>query len=153
MLSYTNYCLRCGSALLIERWTNKRKCPNRCKRYRRRKSLFETLHPEMYDRKLMRFLRDQLKTIYGSVCMKCGDKRRICVEHILSRAIGGSNELTNLQLLCWPCNSEKGLDVVDYRPDNWVSLLNEYCQLTASPYRKAKKKSATPKKAPRKNKK
>lgn len=125
----------------------------------------------MYDRRLMRSLRDQLKAIYGAVCMKCGDKRRICVEHILSRAIGGSNDLANLQLLCWPCNSKKGLDVVDYRPSNWRTLMEnaefadqgevlkkqrvkrknkppaDHCQLTVQPKHIRKRKPA------RKNKK
>lgn len=73
----------------------------------------------------MKVLRDVLKTIYGSECMQCGSRRRICVEHIVSRAIGGSNDLTNLQLLCWPCNSAKGLKIVDYRPDNWQKMVKK----------------------------
>lgn len=42
-------------------------------------------------------------------CRKCGVQDRLTVDHITPLARGGSNELENLQTLCWPCNSKKHL--------------------------------------------
>lgn len=113
--------MRCSAKLVVERWTGRRKCPHGCKRVKL--SPFAKRFPHMYDKKLMAELREQLYLVYGHSCMKCGDQRRICLEHIVSRAIGGTNNLDNLQLLCWWCNAEKGLKIADYRPDDWEALI------------------------------
>jgi ATP adenylyltransferase len=47
----------------------------------------------------------------GFHCELCGvsaDERALEVEHILPRKHGGSDELENLQALCWKCNADKG---------------------------------------------
>ena len=47
----------------------------------------------------------------GKVCAYCGmeaeHKRDMTVDHIIARADGGTNLLSNLQLLCCPCNQRK----------------------------------------------
>jgi hypothetical protein len=53
---------------------------------------------------------------YGKYCFKCGTVENITIDHIQARALGGSNRIENIQLLCKVCNNLKHLDTVDYRP-------------------------------------
>jgi len=41
-------------------------------------------------------------------CKKCGDYRNLSIDHIVSIANGGGNDEANLQILCQPCNQDKG---------------------------------------------
>lgn len=41
-------------------------------------------------------------------CRHCGSHRDLTVDHIVAVSIGGSDEMSNLQTLCQPCNSKKG---------------------------------------------
>jgi len=50
-------------------------------------------------------------TVYardGYRCCICGAAERLSVDHIIPISKGGSDELDNLQTLCWSCNSRKG---------------------------------------------
>jgi diadenosine tetraphosphate (Ap4A) HIT family hydrolase/5-methylcytosine-specific restriction endonuclease McrA len=55
----------------------------------------------------------------GFRCELCGvpaDEAALEVDHIIPRRHGGSDELTNLQALCWRCNANKGArDSTDFR--------------------------------------
>ena len=42
------------------------------------------------------------------VCVQCGATDALTLDHILARALGGTNERSNLQLLCHRCNRAKG---------------------------------------------
>lgn len=44
----------------------------------------------------------------GNRCVQCGSLDNLTIDHILPRAVGGGNELSNLQLLCRHCNERKG---------------------------------------------
>ena len=77
---------------------------------------FKKSNPHLYDKELIKTLKQQLVTKYGLTCMKCGTNEKIVVEHIKSRYKGGSNELSNLQLLCYKCNFAKGHKEIDFRP-------------------------------------
>lgn len=77
----------------------------------------QRIYPELYDKNLMRRLRQTLIEKYGRRCMKCGGTDRIVLDHIKPRRFGGTNNEENLQLLCWQCNYEKGLQTFDYRPE------------------------------------
>ena len=48
------------------------------------------------------FERDHFK------CKKCGHRRFLQADHIVSEAKGGKTTLDNLQTLCGPCNRKKG---------------------------------------------
>lgn len=52
-------------------------------------------------------------------CELCGisaDLRGLHVDHIIPRSLGGSNDVANLQALCWRCNENKGnRDSTDFR--------------------------------------
>lgn len=73
-------------------------------------------HPELYERETIKRLRSILLFIYGARCMKCSAKEDIVLDHIVSRFLGGTNDESNLQLLCRMCNLRKGLKRCDYRP-------------------------------------
>lgn len=41
-------------------------------------------------------------------CQNCGSKSNLTIDHIVPLSKGGTNDLTNFQTLCRPCNSSKG---------------------------------------------
>ena len=44
----------------------------------------------------------------GGMCKECGSTNNLTVDHINPIARGGSNDISNLQILCGSCNSRKG---------------------------------------------
>lgn len=44
----------------------------------------------------------------GAVCVDCGSKERLTLDHIIPVVEGGRDEISNIQVLCLPCNSAKG---------------------------------------------
>lgn len=63
-------------------------------------------------------LRFQVLKEYGAVCMLCGSKEKICVDHIKPRSKYPelALEFDNLQVLCNLCNKGKGAwDETDFR--------------------------------------
>ena len=52
---------------------------------------------------------------YGC-CLCCGEAGiRLTVDHVIPLSEGGANTVSNIQPLCGPCNSTKGVRTVDYR--------------------------------------
>jgi 5-methylcytosine-specific restriction endonuclease McrA len=41
-------------------------------------------------------------------CQRCGTEDNLSVDHIVPRNLGGSDSLSNLEVLCASCNSSKG---------------------------------------------
>lgn len=58
---------------------------------------------------------DALKAFYDFTCLKCGNRPAISPDHVKPLALGGSNTVDNLQLLCENCNKGKGDEEIDYR--------------------------------------
>jgi 5-methylcytosine-specific restriction endonuclease McrA len=54
---------------------------------------------------------------YGGVCLCCGADEDLTVDHVRPVILGGSSDISNLQPLCKSCNSRKGGQYIDYRPD------------------------------------
>ena len=54
---------------------------------------------------------------YGNCCLACGATGLLTVDHIVPLALGGANDIGNLQPLCGPCNSYKYARIIDYRPN------------------------------------
>lgn len=45
---------------------------------------------------------------YNFKCVCCGSKEKLSVDHIKPVSKGGTDDITNLQILCKSCNSSKG---------------------------------------------
>jgi hypothetical protein len=52
---------------------------------------------------------------YGGACLCCGADKDLVSDHVVPSALGGSDTLENLQLLCRRCNTRKGRASIDYR--------------------------------------
>lgn len=65
-----------------------------------------------------RGLRKQILDSYPKICMRCGTKEMLSVDHILPRSIRPDLALSpdNMQILCMRCNRLKHLSVEDFRP-------------------------------------
>lgn len=74
----------------------------------------------------------------GFHCELCGisaDERALDVDHITPRKAGGTDDLANLQALCWLCNTNKGAgDATDFRAVRADFVKSEvsciFCELT-----------------------
>lgn len=78
-----------------------------------RRSLREELAPGSHTQREWR----QVMARDGYRCLCCGSKKRLSKDHIQPIASGGSNDVSNLQTLCIPCNSRKGNRTIDYRSE------------------------------------
>jgi 5-methylcytosine-specific restriction endonuclease McrA len=65
---------------------------------------------------------------YGERCARCGGRnRQLTIDHVVPIHWHGPDELTNTQLLCQPCNTEKGSlfgPNHDHRPPGWEAVLD-----------------------------
>jgi len=60
----------------------------------------------------------ELCDVYGNKCLCCGKiDVKLTADHIVPLILGAphSDEISNIQPLCQPCNSRKGTKTVDYR--------------------------------------
>jgi 5-methylcytosine-specific restriction endonuclease McrA len=58
--------------------------------------------------------REYLLNKWGRECAYCGTKNvPLQIEHIQSKANGGSNRIANLTLACQPCNQQKGAQEIN----------------------------------------
>ena len=53
---------------------------------------------------------------YDNRCVKCGEKKKLTMDHIMPVSKGGGDIASNIQPLCGSCNSSKGTRSIDYRP-------------------------------------
>ena len=47
----------------------------------------------------------------GHRCLKCGTTENLTLDHIVPKAMGGTNKIVNKQTLCVTCNIEKGATI------------------------------------------
>ena len=52
--------------------------------------------------------KQMIKDRDNNRCVFCGSRDRLEVDHIIPAAIGGTNDVSNLQTLCKKCNRRKG---------------------------------------------
>lgn len=60
-----------------------------------------------------------LKALYGYKCLACGraeTERKLTRDHVRPLVKGGTDDISNIQSLCQPCNSTKHDRIIDYRP-------------------------------------
>lgn len=53
-------------------------------------------------------LREAVFERDGRACVRCGTTERLTIDHVVPIALGGDNDLSNLQVLCLSCNTRKG---------------------------------------------
>lgn len=53
---------------------------------------------------------------YHNRCLCCGSPERLVADHVMPLALGGSNDIGNIQPLCFSCNAKKHSKYKDYRP-------------------------------------
>jgi 5-methylcytosine-specific restriction endonuclease McrA len=51
------------------------------------------------------------------LCLACTQPCQLTIDHVIPLSMGGKNQVGNLQCLCLGCNSRKGRQHHDYRPD------------------------------------
>lgn len=64
----------------------------------------------------------KLVAIYGEMCLRCGAVKDLEIDHVIPTALNGPDVFSNLQLLCVPCNGDKGATIADYRESPGVAL-------------------------------
>lgn len=60
-------------------------------------------------------IKELVYKLHGKSCLCCGTDKNLSLDHIIPIHKGGKNEIDNLQPLCKPCNSKKGINTTDYR--------------------------------------
>jgi 5-methylcytosine-specific restriction endonuclease McrA len=66
-----------------------------------------------------------VKKKYNYTCLMCNEKEptiRLTVDHVIPLSKGGSNFISNIQPLCFCCNSKKRTDDTDYRKLHYKKL-------------------------------
>ncbi len=48
-------------------------------------------------------------------CLRCGATEDLTTDHVIPVTLGGPDTYANLQVLCRPCNTWKGQQIIDYR--------------------------------------
>jgi 5-methylcytosine-specific restriction endonuclease McrA len=57
----------------------------------------------------------QLCDRFGNVCLCCGMEKKLTPDHVIPLSRGGSNNIDNIQPLCFECNHRKRAKTIDYR--------------------------------------
>ena len=65
----------------------------------------------------------QLASLLGRVCLKCGKTTEIQWDHITPLARGGEHSPVNLQPLCRQCNEHKQASTADYRSTKQIAAV------------------------------
>lgn len=74
-----------------------------------------------------------LCVIFEDRCACCNEQHdRLCIDHVVALARGGTNFVENLQPLCRACNSGKHARPTDYRGDRAYTFLEELENLRKS---------------------
>jgi 5-methylcytosine-specific restriction endonuclease McrA len=59
---------------------------------------------------------EELCERYGNKCLSCGSMSVVLeADHVVPLTRGGSDDISNIQPLCGPCNRRKFVDTVDFR--------------------------------------
>ena len=83
-------------------------------------------------------VREYLLEKWGRTCAYCGKKDvPLQVEHIVPRARGGSNRVSNLTLACQPCNQKKGAQPIEEFLSHDPALLNRIRSQAKAPLKDA----------------
>jgi hypothetical protein len=86
---------------------------NRMIRRAPRHWLPEALQPLLrrHRRKIPTDVRELVLARDGHACHHCASRENLTLDHIVPWSMGGTDDESNLQTLCQPCNSRKGARV------------------------------------------
>jgi len=74
-----------------------------------------------------------LVSVCGDACLRCGAvDAKLVKDHITPIYQDGSDGIENLQPICASCNSSKGPESIDFRPDDWKKCLANALQMHGS---------------------
>ncbi len=68
---------------------------------------------------------EELCAHYGNRCLACGSAGPLTVDHVIPLEKGGTNDISNIQPLCGPCNRRKGTRIIDYRTVAQLELFGD----------------------------
>lgn len=111
---------------LVDRFSNNKCAILNSKNANRFYSKPKEIVPEFYLSLQWRMLRRSILMAYGKVCMNCGNKSNIHVDHIKpkSKFPELAMDPMNLQVLCKICNESKSdLHFTDYRTLDQIELI------------------------------
>jgi 5-methylcytosine-specific restriction endonuclease McrA len=54
-----------------------------------------------------KYIVENEKMLENAVCLRCGTKEKLSIDHIRPQFIGGTHDRDNLQVLCRSCNSKR----------------------------------------------
>ena len=115
-------CLSCGITFITSK-SYKKYCTQKC----RKKYVNKTTHRQYRHLRRAReknapgsFTREQFNKLIeqvGGICPCCKKeipKEKFTVDHIKPLVCGGSNDISNIQPLCWICNVRKNAKTINY---------------------------------------
>lgn len=89
-------------------------------------------------------VKEYLLEKFNRTCMYCGKKDCIFeVEHVIAKALGGTNRISNLGLACVQCNQKKGSLPIEVFLKNKPELLKKIHKQLKTPLRDAAVMNAT----------
>jgi len=105
------YCPVCGKIIFGKSKTCSRTCSNK----NRNGTKYDGLNKNNNASK-SKILKENLSKIRGGICQECGNENYsiLQVHHIIERCNGGTNEESNLELLCPNCHYTKHLGYSKY---------------------------------------
>jgi len=98
--------------------------------WRRNQARYREVHPDRIEArsKVDSVLRALVLDLLGNECLACGATEDLTVDHVGDPT---DNNLTNLQVLCQPCNSSKGEAPTDHRNEFQRAILRRFEQRAA----------------------
>jgi len=66
------------------------------------------------------FVRNWVLKRDKNICLCCGAKKNLTIDHILPKSKGGGNKMSNLQILCKICNEIKADSTINFRAKEYT---------------------------------